>query len=85
MQPYAPQKKSELVKAYEKYEAERAKEAEARHGGRPKNDDKKPSSNLNSVSDKLRTAAKVAQKSQPHDHRTTLIVRHILPDPKRCS
>lgn len=55
--------KSQLVKAYEKYEAERAKEARERqaeyHGNQH---DGGVSSNLNEVHEPIRTAAEVAKK-----------------------
>lgn len=44
-------KKSDLVKAYERYEAERAKEAKTRTGGRPKKEEGKLTSNLMQVSE----------------------------------
>lgn len=53
--------KSQLVKAYEKYEEERAKEAEAKlHLA--KGQGVKGSSNLNEVKEPIRTAAEVAKK-----------------------
>lgn len=58
--------KSQLVKAYEKYEEERAKEAEAKHrangGDKVSESAKAASSNLNEPVEKIRTAAEVAKK-----------------------
>ena len=54
--------KSQLVKAYEKYEEERAKEAEVKRLEGNSKGGSKSSSNLNETSEPIRTAAEVAKK-----------------------
>lgn len=55
-------KKSDLVKAYERYEAERAREAEEKRLEGNSRGGSKSSSNLNETSEPIRTAAEVAAK-----------------------
>lgn len=75
--------KSQLVDAWSKWEAERAREAAEKVGGRPKKEEGKPSKNFNEVSDHIRTAAEVAAKigvSEPTYRDMKLIKEHGTAD-----
>ena len=75
--------KSQLIKAYEKYEAELTKEAAEKVGGRPKKEDEKPSKNFNEVSDHIKVAAEIAKKigvSEPTYRDMKVVVNEGTPE-----